>query len=363
MAPALFLQSASSAHEVAPSHANKSLPNATNTNPVGVKRSVVSLPPTARSPPRKIPAIAPFTSLTRTNLLKEALRFGGTSELDVDKGKHFISVTPFECSHEFVVLMESFQSIQFHPIPTRLLSEILENRRYHSFDLELSDSYPGRLRVDQTPGSFIGVGGFKTAQTGLLMLTPPTFLGLGSKAHQDVVIKRPFYTPFQQLAQSSSKAVRAPPPGADKRRIVRFSLADELPKLHCEANTLYWAKALLTMTYDFIDGAIAHSRKLPPFDIPRLRFVEAGLALAHSQPTKAPVKGKSSSTLCGVYLLEEKIEGGSTVFTKFIHNMDCGPSLDEGEEGYGVAQFLAFTQHVQYIQTSKLVFISDYQGK
>jgi len=64
-----------------------------------------------------------------------------------------------------------------------------------------------------------------------------------------------------------------------------------------------------------------------------------------------------------VYLLKEKINGGSTVFTKFIHNMDCGPTLDEDEVGYDIAQFLAFTQHVQYTQTGKLVFISDYQGK
>ncbi|KAI6154961.1 hypothetical protein BKA82DRAFT_3968254 [Pisolithus tinctorius] len=65
----------------------------------------------------------------------------------------------------------------------------------------------------------------------------------------------------------------------------------------------------------------------------------------------------------GVYLLEEKIEGGHAVFKKFIHNMDCGPSLDEYEDGYDIAEFLAFTQHVQYTKTGGLTFISDYQGK
>jgi len=262
--------------------------------------------------------------------------------------------------------MESFQSIQFHPIPTRLLSEILENRRYRSFDLERSESYPGRLRVDQSPGSLIGIGGFKTVQSGLLMLTPPSMSGLGSKAHQDVVVKRPFFTPQPKPPKAGSQSgcvVAAPPPAPEKRRISRFVLADELSKLHCEANTLYWAKALLLLTYDFIDRAIADAHEPPPFNIPHLRFVEAGLALAHSQTSKEPVKGKSSGTLCGVYLLEEKIDGGSAVFTKFIHNMDCGPSVDEDEVGYDIAQFLAFTQHVQYTQTGKLVFISDYQGK
>ena len=248
-----------------------------------------------------------------------------------------------------------FENIQFHPIPTQLLSEILENPAYRSFDIDLSGTYPGRLRVDS---AFIGVGGFKTAQTGLLMLTPPTTSGLGSTPHQDVVVKRPFFTPAGTAAPASN-AEQQPL----NRRIARFALMDELAKLHREANMLYWAQALLKMTYDFIDRAVDQADVPPPFNIPRLRFVNAGLALAHSAP-RPSVKGKAPcGTLCGVYLLEEKIHGGSAAFTKFIHNMDCGPSLDEDEEGYDIAEFLAFTQHVQYVQTNKLVFISDYQGK
>ncbi|KIO02087.1 hypothetical protein M404DRAFT_53950, partial [Pisolithus tinctorius Marx 270] len=142
----------------------------------------------------------------------------------------------------------------------------------------------------------------------------------------------------------------------------RFSLGDELLKLHCEANTLYWAKALLTMTYNFIDGMITSVDFPPPFEIPRLHFVEAGLALAHSQFMKGPVRPKYGSTLCGVYLLEEKIKGGSAAFTKYIHNMDCGPSLTTDMDGFDIAEFLAFMQHVQYSKTGGLVIISDYQG-
>ena len=230
----------------------------------------------------------------------------------------------------------------------------MENPAYRSFDRDLSGTYPGRLRVDPT---FLGIGGFKTAQSGLLMLMPPSASGLGSLPHQDIVVKRPFFTPAS-AAPSTSNAERQQP----HRRIARFSLLDELPKLHCEANTLYWAKAIFKMTYDFIDHAVDLADAPPPFTIPRLRFVDAGLALAHSAP-RPSIKGKApSGTLCSVYLLEEKIEGGSAAFTKFIHNMDCGLSLEEDEDGYDIAEFLAFTQHVQYEQTSKLVFISDYQG-
>ncbi|KAI6154998.1 hypothetical protein BKA82DRAFT_3944814, partial [Pisolithus tinctorius] len=105
---------------------------------------------------------------------------------------------------------------------------------------------------------------------------------------------------------------------------------DELLKLHCEANTLYWAKVLLAMTYEFIYSAISSAEHPPLFEIPKLRFVEAGLALAHSQSKgPGPINPKLSGMASGMYLLEEKIEGGHVVFKKFIHNMDCGPSLDE----------------------------------
>ncbi|KAI6167714.1 hypothetical protein EDD17DRAFT_858114 [Pisolithus thermaeus] len=305
-----------------------------------MKQTVVSPTPAATSPPRKIPALAPFMSPSQTHL-QEALKSGRKSELDVDN-----------------VLTQAFETIQFYPIPTRPLAEILENPRYRSFNLDLSETYTGRLRVDQSPKSFIGIGGFKTAQSGLLMLTPPSPSGLGSKVHDNVVIKRPFLRPPTLNPSTSSTG---PPPGG-LRRIIWFSLGDELPKLYCEANTLYWAKALLTMTYDFIDSAISSAASVPPFKIPRLRFVEAGLALAHLQFTKGLVKPKFGGTVCGVYLLEEKIEGGSATFTKYIHNMDCRPSLSVHEDRYDIAEFLAFTQHVQYSKTGGLVFISDYQG-
>lgn len=99
-------------------------------------------------------------------------------------------------------------------------------------------------------------------------------------------------------------------------------------------------------------------RDPPPFSIPHVRFIEAGLALSYTQ-------GSSKSTIkTGVpragFLLEEVIDDKD--FTKFIHNMDLNPLLDPDQDGYDFAQFLAFTQHVQYTKTGGLVFISDYQG-
>ncbi|KAI6106204.1 hypothetical protein EV401DRAFT_2124659 [Pisolithus croceorrhizus] len=89
---------------------------------------------------------------------------------------------------------------------------------------------------------------------------------------------------------------------------------------------------------------------------------ELNVDQAHSQLTKGLAKPKFGGTLCGVYLLEEKIEGGSDTFIKYIHNMDCGPSLSTDMDGYKITEFLAFTQHVQYAKSGGLVIVSDYQG-
>jgi hypothetical protein len=42
--------------------------------------------------------------------------------------------------------------------------------------------------------------------------------------------------------------------------------------------------------------------------------------------------------------------------------MDSNPLLDQDDYRYEVALFFAFTQHVQYVKTGGLAFISDYQG-
>ncbi|KAG1721566.1 hypothetical protein EDB19DRAFT_1917239 [Suillus lakei] len=141
--------------------------------------------------------------------------------------------------------------------------------------------------------------------------------------------------------------------------IGRYTISDELPKLFKEANVLYWAHALLTFSYEYIDHCVSNSSEPPPFHIPRLRFVEAGLALSHDQvqpghKSKSPIRMPRAG-----YLVEELITDD---FLKYIHNMDCNPMLDPYEVGYEIAEFLACTQHIQYAKTGGLAFISDYQG-
>ncbi|KAG1750360.1 uncharacterized protein EDB91DRAFT_1024717, partial [Suillus paluster] len=161
----------------------------------------------------------------------------------------------------------------------------------------------------------IGIGGFKTAHAGWLTLMSPPTAGLGSRAQHDVVVKRPFYKVYPKST-----------PASLDYRIGRFALTDELPKLFREANVLYWAKALLGLVYNVIDRAVAGASQPPPFDIPRVRFVEAGLALSYYQDGSKPAS-KAALARAG-FLLEEVIDSGDEDFVKYIHNMDPNPLLD-----------------------------------
>lgn len=253
------------------------------------------------------------------------------------------------------------EDIQFHPIPVRPLADILKTPQYRSFKPNISNSSIGQLTIDVPIRSMIGIGAFKTAHPGWLTLSPLSSSGLGSRAQQDVVVKRPFHRP--------------PPhtPGSSILKISRYALPDEHEKLLNECNLLYWAKSLLDFTYEYIDHCINAAPTLPSFPIPRVRFVEAGIALAfsrHSSNTQgtseqAPMADIKAGMFSAVYLLEERVTSGTPndqTFVKFIHNKDYGPSLDEDEYGYDLAVFLSFTQHIQYEKTEGLAFISDYQG-
>jgi hypothetical protein len=205
----------------------------------------------------------------------------------------------------------------------------------------------------------LGAGGFKTAHPGWLTLfsvpeAAPSETELGFCPRQNVAVKRPFH----KVYAPGSSNLNAP----RKFAYGRYVIADEIPKLFREANVLYWAGSLLQFSYDFIDHCISRSTEPPPFQVPRLRFVNAGLALSYAHTASGTnEKSKPSSPRAG-FLIEELIKDSDSNFVKYIHNMDCNPMLDPGEFGYEIAEFLACTQHIQYIKTGGLAFISDYQG-
>jgi hypothetical protein len=247
------------------------------------------------------------------------------------------------------VLTVQHENIEFFPIPTCPLSVILEDPKLHAaFRTDTELSHSGRLTVQTSTDNMLGVEGFKTAHPGFLTLLSAPETPLGSCPCQKVAVKQPFYKKY--------------PPGSSTNpinfSIGCYTIGDELPKLFREANVLYWARSLLTFAYEYIDYCVANSSDTPPFDIPRLHFVEASLALSldHTQPGH---KSKSLTMPWAGYLVKELITND---FIKYIHNMDCNPMLDPYEVGYEIAEFLACTQHIQFAKTGGLAFISDYQG-
>ncbi|KAI6152545.1 hypothetical protein BKA82DRAFT_3946032, partial [Pisolithus tinctorius] len=133
------------------------------------------------------------------------------------------------------------------------------------------------------------------------------------------------------------------------------ALQDESNILYHEANALYWAKALLQMTYQFIDHAVEDTKVPPPFEIPCLHFVDTGLLFPYLDP---------SSSVNVTYLVEELIPTSSDdEFVKYIHNSDVAPCFLLDTKAEEIVDFLAFTQHIQYIMTGGQVYISDYPGK
>ncbi|KAJ7145316.1 hypothetical protein C8R43DRAFT_953394 [Mycena crocata] len=122
-------------------------------------------------------------------------------------------------------------------------------------------------------------------------------------------------------------------------------------KLLCmETRCLAWGQVLLQIVYDFIRCFIREHGD-PPFPIPQTCFVKAALATTN-------INGKPD-----LFLLEERIDPlVEGKFRKFMNNRSAVPIVYQDAEDCERAEFLSFTQHVQYWRTHKMVFVSDYQA-
>ncbi|KAJ6581598.1 hypothetical protein B0H19DRAFT_930492, partial [Mycena capillaripes] len=121
--------------------------------------------------------------------------------------------------------------------------------------------------------------------------------------------------------------------------------------LGMELRYLAWGKVGLLMAYDYIHR-FERERGRAPFQIPELRFVEVGIFF---EPNTKETRD--------AYLVEEWIEvPAGKKFVKYINNGSAIPTGFTDTEDQERASFLSFTQHVQYVRSSKLFFVSDYQG-
>ncbi|KAK7452640.1 hypothetical protein VKT23_012039 [Stygiomarasmius scandens] len=116
----------------------------------------------------------------------------------------------------------------------------------------------------------------------------------------------------------------------------------------------------MNFAYSYIDR---HSvEKDPPqLPIPQLRFVKAGV---FAQLSNEPRHQKSSyAGAKRTYLVEEKIHVPvEAEFTKYIHNGSPLPNIPPEDPEYNIALFLCAVQHLQYVKTHQLAFLSDFQG-
>ncbi|KAF5309425.1 hypothetical protein D9619_012350 [Psilocybe cf. subviscida] len=123
--------------------------------------------------------------------------------------------------------------------------------------------------------------------------------------------------------------------------------AKQVHDLLAELTCLIWAKGLLELTYKSI-------RKMKEYfpGVPAMRFAKAGLALSQD-----PNKGTT------VYLVEEYISSAEGKFRKYINNASAVPLVDTlPDEYHQQALFLSFAQHMQYLKTDGLAYVSDLQG-
>ncbi|KAJ3894094.1 hypothetical protein GG344DRAFT_63197 [Lentinula edodes] len=127
-------------------------------------------------------------------------------------------------------------------------------------------------------------------------------------------------------------------------------------ELSRELNCLLWAKVMLELVTSFIESVDRCLGTRPSFSIPRLQFVDAALVVAR--------KGQQME----FYMMEELIpEHDGWSFHKYICNNSAVPLFAHETSPYALekncqARFLSFAQHVQYVETGRLAFTSDFQG-
>ena len=63
------------------------------------------------------------------------------------------------------------------------------------------------------------------------------------------------------------------------------------------------------------------------------------------------MKGLNAANVHTPYQVAEEHIPNDQPFVKYIHNSDPNPLPEEDEPGYDLVQFLAFTQHIQYVKT------------
>ncbi|KAH9856453.1 hypothetical protein C2E23DRAFT_811477 [Lenzites betulinus] len=128
---------------------------------------------------------------------------------------------------------------------------------------------------------------------------------------------------------------------------------------------LQWASALMDLVYHFIRSTDGETGKKCPLQVPELRYVRVAqgveaLDLNHGHEAVARQAMDRK-----VFMIEEFIDPiQEGKWRKYINNNSARPlksALTTAARQH-IADFLVFCQHLQWLQTGGLAYISDFQG-
>jgi hypothetical protein len=158
--------------------------------------------------------------------------------------------------------------------------------------------------------------------------------------------------PDFKSAMVCAKQVFENPTASPQPKKIRIPVYEKLvSELKNELKTFVWASSLLDEVYAFIKNRKPDAE----FEIPRFRFVKAALGEDNEDQEKRQA-----------YLLEEYIDESSEgPFMKYVNNgvaKPLGGTTRVSDTYRRRAEFLCFTQHVQYVISGKIAYVSDYQG-
>lgn len=224
------------------------------------------------------------------------------------------------------------------------ISQLLDTEESKTWLSPESNLYQLHISRDQEHQKH---GGFKVASPAHLDSTSTLSMkNLPKGLHKSLYAKQVFYR---------TKAAKSLPTSTSA--ITRYLGPSAVARIEMELKCILWAQALLQLSYDYIKTFDDDNGPPPPhlMNPPKFRFVHAALAVE---------QGKSSRD-ARAFLLEEEInEATEGKFRKYFNNTSPVPCHFSENTNANIlrADFLAFTQHLQFWKTGKLVFVADYQG-
>lgn len=232
-----------------------------------------------------------------------------------------------------------------YALKSRTLAELLKDGINESHAFISAKGKLKNIQYDSSP-SAQKMGGFKVAYFGTIDAGKPFSTKSESDDFDAVCIKLAFY---------KSKGREGQP---DK--ITLYLGPSAITRIIGELRCLSFSQVLLTLVYDVMDAfeAMEGDEQNPvqlPSKRPNFRFVHAALGIEQGKDPR------DTKTFMIEELIDEPREGR---FRKYLNNTSLTPCkfAPSDLDNINRANFLAFTQHVQYWKTGKLAFVADYQG-